>query len=58
MTIRFMTIRQAMRAQVLSRCTVGVEPCTPEDVVHDDDLSVEAVQDAIEDGVRHYESVL
>jgi len=47
-----------MRAQVLSRCTVGVEPRAPEDVVHDDDLSVEAVQEAIEDAVRHYESVL
>ena len=53
-----MTIRQAMRAQVLYRCTVGVEPCTPEDVVHANDLSVEAVQEAIEDAVRHYESVL
>ena len=51
-------MRQTMRAQVLYRCAVGVDSCTPEDVVHDDDLLVEAVQEAIEDAVRHYESVL
>lgn len=36
-----------IRAEVLYRFTVGVEPHTPEEVAHDYDLPVEVVQEAM-----------
>jgi uncharacterized protein (DUF433 family) len=44
-----------MRAEVLYRCTVGAEPCTPEEVAQDYDLPVEVVQEAIDYAVRNQE---
>jgi uncharacterized protein (DUF433 family) len=37
-----------IRAEVLYRLTVGVEPCTPEEVAQDYDLPIETVQEALD----------
>jgi len=42
-----------IRAEVLYRLTVGAEPRTPEEVAHDYNLPVEAVQEAIDYAVRN-----
>jgi uncharacterized protein (DUF433 family) len=42
-----------IRAEVLYRLTVGVEPRTPEEVAQDYNLPVEAVQEAIDYAVRN-----
>ena len=42
-----------IRAEILYRMTVNAEPRTPEEVAHDYDLPVEAVQEAIDYAVRH-----
>jgi uncharacterized protein (DUF433 family) len=42
-----------IRAEVLYRQTVGVEPRTPEQVAQDYDLPVEAVQEAIHYCLHH-----
>jgi uncharacterized protein (DUF433 family) len=44
-----------IRAEVLYRLTVGIEPRTPEEVAQDYDLPVEAVQEAIDYAVRSQE---
>ena len=44
-----------IRAEVLYRCTVGVEPRTPEEVARDYDLPVAAVHEAIDYAIRHQE---
>ena len=42
-----------IRAEVLYRLTVGLEPRTPEEVAHDYDLPIEAVKEAIDYAVRN-----
>jgi len=42
-----------MRAEVLYRCTVGLEPRTPEEVARDYDLPVEVVLEAIDYSIRN-----
>jgi uncharacterized protein (DUF433 family) len=42
-----------IRAEVLYRLTVGLEPRTPEEVAQDYDLPIEAVQEAIDYAVRN-----
>ena len=44
-----------IRAEVLYRCTVGIEPRTPAEVAQDYDLPIEAVQEAIDYAVRNRE---
>jgi uncharacterized protein (DUF433 family) len=44
-----------IRAEVLYRCTVGVEPRTPEEVAQDYDLPVAAVHEAIDYAIRYQE---
>lgn len=42
-----------IRAEVLYRLTVGLEPHTPEEVAQDYDLPIEAVKEAIDYAVRN-----
>ena len=44
-----------IRAEVLYRFTVGVEPRTPEEVAQDYDLPVQAVHEAIDYAIRNQE---
>ena len=42
-----------IRAEVLYRLTIGLEPCPPQEVAQDYGLPVEAVQEAIDYAIRH-----
>lgn len=44
-----------IRAEVIYRLTVGVEPRTPEEVAQDYDLPIEAVYEAIEYAIHNQE---
>ena len=46
-----------LRAEILYRATIGPEPRTPEEVAHDYNVPVEAVEEAIH-YCRHHEEVL